>query len=314
MRYQLKADVKGHIFILSPISIDCGDYRFEFLPSETGQLEFISVSKEVPADRIEEFRGSIQPADGDTPISITIGTDLHTHQELVDQLQMVESALAYSSGFALQKINWDTPDQEYVGETEEDQDILGVSAFSYERSYPQTPAVVKEDTLVPLIQLAPDYNELRVVKAFWREGMAHFQSFQYVQAFYQFYFVIEDFFASGKSGKNAVMSEFRKSRDFIKQCERSLQETLKDSRHSTNLRQYFENFNCEESAQGLAELLFEMRGALHHYSSRSIRAKGTPFNQKDFETIALLTMHLVTSAIAFREVAISKSLTEMPRQ
>ena len=124
----------------------------------------------------------------------------------------------------------------------------------------------------------------------------------------------QDFFAKGKSGKSAVMSEFRKSIEFMNQCKKSLEEMFKDSRHSTNLRQYFLDFNCEENAQGLAELLFDMRGALHHYSSQSIRAKGTPFNQRDFETIALLTMHIVTSAIALREVTISNSLKNKTKQ
>lgn len=314
MRFRLKAGVKGHMFIRSPITVERGVYRFEFLPSDTGQIEFISVSKEVPSDRIEELKDFVKPADGSNPITITIGTDLDTHQELVDQLQMVESVLTYSSRFALQKINWATPDQEYIAESEEDQEILSVSAFSYDRCYQQSPVVVEEDSLITQLQLAPNYDELRVVKAFWREGMAYFQAFQYVQAFYQFYFVIEDFFAKGKSGKGAVISEFKKSTDFMKQCKKSLDEILKDARHSKNLRQYFEDFNCEESAHGLSELIYLMRGALHHYSSRSTKAKGTPFNQKDFETIALLTMHIATSAIALREVAISNSLQGEPKQ
>ena len=96
-------------------------------------------------------------------------------------------------------------------------------------------------------------------------------------------------------------------------CINSLEKIINDPRHAINLRQYFENFACEETPRGLGELLFEMRGALHHYSSRSTRAKGTPFNQNDFETIALLAMHLVTTAIAYREVAITKSLKNTAR-
>lgn len=314
MRYRIKAAVKGNIFIEASISFESGSYKFEFQSSDQGKLETISVSKEVPRGKLESFRGSITPATGDEPTSIAVGTDLEMHEELVEQLQMVESAMSYSTRFSLQKVDWETPDQEYVAETEEDNQILGVSAFTYGRDYPPTLTRVEEKTLRPLIELAPEYDELRVAKAFWREGMSHFHAFQFVPAFYQFYFVIEDFFANGKSGKNSVMSEFRKSSQFKEICGSSLAEINKEPRHAVSLRNYFDKFGCEETPEGLAELLFEMRGALHHYSSRSTRAKGNPFNQKDFETIALLTMHLVTLAIAYREIAISKTLEDAPAE
>lgn len=223
---------------------------------------------------------------------------------------MVESALSYSTRFSLQEIDWDTPDQEYIAESDEDRELLSVSAFSYTRGYPETKVLVTEDALAQVVQLAPEYDDLRIAKAFWREGMGYFMAFRYVQAFYQFYFVIEDFFAGGKSGKKGVMGAFHKSAGLMEHCTNYLDRVEEDARHWKSLKEHFGEFKCAVSPQGLAELLFEMRGALHHYSRHSQRSRGTPFNQSDYETISLVAMQIATSGIAYREVEISNSISK----
>jgi hypothetical protein len=181
-----------------------------------------------------------------------------------------------------------------------------VRAFSASQEYPQSRSFLQTKILEEIVATAPRYDELNIIKAFWREGMIFFNTFQYAQAFYQFFIIIEYFYAPGKSGKGPVLKEFGKSHEFRKLCENSLSELFKLERHRANLELMFGRFNCPVTPEGLQELLFETRGTLHHYSSKSKRSKFTPFNQNDFETIALLVMHLTTTAIGYRIVQINQ--------
>ncbi len=310
MQYKIVAEVVGNLFIPDNVCFEFRGYEFDFISDDKGRLKSIGISKKVPDDRVEKFKSTFGPGKGQSVGTINIGGDIETHEELVDQLQMLESALAFSSKAALERINWDAPEQEYIPETPDDEQLIAIRSFRYSRQYPKSKSLLQPDFIKKLVEYAPKYDELRVAKAFWREGMVFFNRFQYVQAFYQFYFVIEDFFASGKSGKKQVLSEFHKSSEFEELCNKTLIELFKTEKHRENLKRFFEECNCEPTHIGLQELLFEMRGALHHFSSGSSRPKGTPFNQKEFESISLLSMYLVTLAIGYREAAISQNINQ----
>lgn len=311
MRYKLIASVEGEAYLVSPTVIELEDYRAEFDVDQQGRLSKITVSVAVPEDKLEKFRSSLTLGDGESIPRINISTDVELHAELVDRLQMLESALAFSTHTAVMNIDWDTPEQEYVPESPGDEELIAISSFSHARGYEIPKVILQPDVLHTIISSAPKYDELRVPKAFWRKGMISFSSFEYVQAFYQFFFVIEDFYAAGKSGKKPFLEALNKSQDFSDICENSLEAFSKMDRHNGNLQELLDEYGCERSIGGLQELLFEIRGSLHHYSSRSPRPKGTPFNQNDFESIALLALHMVTTAIAYKIVEINNRSPEL---
>jgi hypothetical protein len=148
-----------------------------------------------------------------------------------------------------------------------------------------------------------------MAKAFWREGMVYFDNFQCVQAFYQFYFVIEDFFIAGKtSSKSSVMKIFQKSKELLDIAKDAITSTLNLPNHKIKLEKHLREYNCQFTSLGLLEMLYEARNNLHHFHSKSSRKQGTPFNQSEFETIAFATMYIATAAITYREVRISQSL------
>jgi len=136
--------------------------------------------------------------------------------------------------------------------------------------------------------------------------MSCFQSFRYVQAFYSFYFVIEGLFAGGKTGEKAVLKEFSKSMEFSQIAKDQLESIFKEPRHRASLKKLFAEEGCSTDAPGLQQFLYKIRGNLHHYARRSPKTRGTPFNQKEYESIALLTMLIATAVIANRFIAINQ--------
>jgi len=308
MRYEVVADTEGTIYIGEAVTVEHDDLWFDFTPDENGYLKEIVVGKTVPENMVDEFQSTIDPQSGPIKARISIGGNKDLHEALIDSLQMIESQLAWATNGALQRIRWDSPRQRFVPESPDEKQMLSILSVSHKREYPPLLAGVASDLLEKIVHSAPLYDELRVPMAFWREGQVYFARFRYIEAFYQFYFVIEDFYASGRSSKTSVLAAFERSSEFGSLCDLALAKFQAMPRHSENLKELFSVFQCEVTRRGLQELLFAVRGALHHYSSGSPRPRGTPFDQRFYETIALVTAYLSTTAIGYRIVQINKCL------
>jgi hypothetical protein len=114
MRYRLVADVDGNVYISGSVSIQRDEYTFDFTPSDTGKLVTIAISLSVPQERLQKFASTIGPGNGKSVASINIGGDIEIHQQLVRQLQALESTLSFSTQMSLRRIRWDHPKQEYI--------------------------------------------------------------------------------------------------------------------------------------------------------------------------------------------------------
>jgi len=305
MRYRLTAVVKGNLYLEQPTKITSGETLFEFLPDASGKLVSVSVSKEIPEDKRENFRQHITIGHGAAIPKIVIGGDKELHYELIKELQVLESTLSFASWGICKQIDWHTPEQEYISETPDDEELIGITKFAVGKKASDPPVRITQECLRGLIEKAPNYSLLYVPKAFWRAGMVYFDDNQYIQAFYQFYFVIEGFYLQGKSSKKQVMAQYQKINDLQEIIRRTFEQVSAD----LSLQPFYREYKCEVSPSGLFELFFEIRNNLHHYYGSSTRKQGTPLNQDDFKAVALAIMCLAVHAISTHEVRITKSLS-----
>lgn len=309
MRYMLIADVDSSIYISENVSVETNELKVEFLKNDAGKLISVTVSKPVPLDRIDNFKQSLEPGTGDVKLKISVGGDKELHDDLVRELQTIESNLAFAVGGLLKRIRWDQPKQEYIPESNEEEAFIAIRNISAKKAYPQPKANVTPDLLIGLVKFSSNYETVSLAKAFWREGVVYHDNFQYIPAFYQFYFVLEDFYISGKtSSKKAVMRKFQESRELLDIANKTLTKFQDMSEHKSKLLKFLTDYKCNNTANGLLEMLYEVRNNLHHFHSKSTREQGTPFNQSDFDTISLVAMYMVSLAIGFREAGISQSL------
>ena len=139
--------------------------------------------------------------------------------------------------------------------------------------------------------------------------MNEFNSRRYINAFYNFYFVLEDIYGEGKTRNKDIAKTFRESTDFIEITEWMLKGFLKkDNRHNSNIQRFCDEEKVTYDVGGLIDLLQKIRGNLHHYSSKSSKHLGTPFTHEEFESIAFLTMGLALQTILRKIVDINKSI------
>ena len=265
----------------------------------------VSVTAPIPADIASRFYSEITKGADGIP-HFAVHGDRDFARSVRKELQLFESNFAFIyDEHPLDKVRWERWQEEFIADTEEEKPRIKILGFGVGRKQPPRPVVVEHRILQNCFKYSPRYESLMIPMGFYREGMTAFQEERYVPAFYNFYFVIEDFFANGKTSEAQVLKEFESSdrlREFIEQ---GLKNFSGNHPHDRNLRRFMEEEKCGFDVPGMMKFLFRIRGNLHHYFGKSPRPHATPFNQDDFEVVALLTMFLSGSTILRRVMDIN---------
>lgn len=312
MRYRLTCNIDGALFLQgsSLVISECDGVRYELMADAHGRAAKAAVSLQVPKPKLGKVTTSLGPArpGSDAKAHITIDVDREIHETLVDALQRMESLLAVSArGPMIRRIRWDVTSQEFISETEEDNQFAHISEVTRTDRKQVIPSTLTQNSFDIMMQNADRYEPLRVVSGFWREAMADFQDGRYIQAVYNFYFVLEDMFASGKSAEPEVYRSFARSPELTTALEFTVNSFPNGNARNMNLLQVFlDEERLKWDVPGLRRFLIRIRGRLHHFSGRSSKRQGTPFTQMSFRSVALLLMHIVSQTLIGRMVLINR--------
>lgn len=294
MKLELKCKIKSKTYIgISILETSLNGKDFSLIPDEKGLLKEIIVRSPIPSSK--KIISKITPSESPLAkheINITLDEDIVN--EVKNLLQYLESTLSFSAN--LEKISWEEPDLKFIPETEQDKADVNILSFSSQKSYPDEEKILTLDAFRDIVLEKGKYEFLTVVKSFYREGKREFNSFRYINAFYNFYFVIEDLYGNGKTKNFDIEKEFKKSSDFRSFVEWMMTKNL-EGRHKKNIEKFLKEENKLFDIDGLIELIVRIRGNLHHFSTKSTKHKGTPLNQQDFESIAFLLLGLSVRSI-----------------
>jgi hypothetical protein len=225
--------------------------------------------------------------------------------ENLSDFQYIESYLAFIGN--LKKIHWEEARQEWIPETPEEKSRLKVFGVSLNRRYPDTPTPIGKDVLIEVIRGKTKYGGLTTLKSFFREGKNFFTQFRYVDAFYYFYFIIEDLYGGGKTKNVDIERNYKSSRELRETVEWVMQTQINTSeKHSKGISQLLVEEKIQNGTDGIIELIVAVRGRLHHYVGRSSLKQATPLNQRDFESPAFLIMGIALMSILKEIVKINQ--------
>lgn len=273
-----------------PIQISVDGTEFTLVPSDDGLLKELSVI--VGLDNDNGFISNISPAR-----AITIDYDKQISDKLIDMIQYIDAWLSFR--FGVIKIDWEERETFFVAESEEEQRKIDVMSFSLRRRYPEQPRIrLTAGAFKEIIQRKSKDELLKIVMLFHREGIRDFHSLRYIQAFYNFYFILEDLYGEGKMQNRDIEQKFKANQMLRTVIQNVLDTAIKPYAHHL---QTIQNFLREENMifdiDGIIELIVRVRGQLHHYSRKSTKRKGTPLNQMDFESMAFLLMGITIKCI-----------------
>ncbi len=286
MKLEFKCKVESKTLIGNSIlKTTIEDKDFTLIPDGKGLLKeiIIGIKLAKPNGIIPKISPSNTPG---IKFDLNLNTSNKVRKEMRELLQYLESDLSFYAN--LKKIYWEDPDLTIIPESEEDKKNANVLSFALaEKEYPDPKKLLTIDTFREIVSNKKKYEFLTIVKSFFREGEREFHSFRYVNAFYNYYFIIEDLYGKGKTRNYAVANELRKNQTFRGFIDWLIKSGIK-GRHKTNIEKFLLEEHKSYDIDGLIELIVKVRGNLHHFSSRSPKRKGTPFNQRDFESMARL--------------------------
>lgn len=217
--------------------------------------------------------------------------------------------------YGLKSVDIDNPAMEWVPENDLETNLLRITGFRvrYQQERPLFP--LSFDTLAKAVIAAVDYQHLELPLSFLRNGRIAVEERRYIEAIWQFYFIIETLFGNGKFKRTAIKRELKRSvhlRTAIKQFL-----DLPEERYpSRELREVaFKKFHSYD-VDSLINYLVDLRGSLHHHT---FKRKGVwhPAYQGEynadsfmFEQIAL-NLALALTFVYLKDTAVNASYLEL---
>ena len=229
-------------------------------------------------------------------MNIKENIDQDLYENIISEFQELESILSFNSN-NLEKIYWESPDLNFIYESEEEKQKVKVQGWKFENEYINPPFYADEQYFKTVIETKNRYSSLTIPKAFWREGINEFSSFRYINAFYNFYFILEGLYGNKKTINKHVAAEFEKSSEFREFTKWIIDEINSSPKHKNKISKMLKYRKKSLDEEGIIDLIIKTRGCLHHFANTNKIVQGTPFNQKDFESIAWVTLCLANKAI-----------------
>lgn len=306
MKYSLECKATGKVMIKKRIQVKEGIREYILTPDEKGWLSSIKIITEVSDPK--KFSSRIEPGNGKVALNIIIDGDRELKEQLIWEFQKLESLLSFNTDGSLKTINWDEPQEDFIPENEEEEKQVSVRNMYFTKEYPEYPSQLREELFAEIVDTKEYFIPLIVPMAFYREGMNEFHSRRYINAFYNFYFVLEDFYAQGKTKNKDIGDAFIESKEVREFMRWMIEDNLvKYDKHRTNIQKFCVEEKVSYGIDGLINLLLKVRGNLHHYSGKSSKHVGTPFLHEDFQSIAFFAMGLTIRAILQRIVEINRA-------
>ena len=201
--------------------------------------------------------------------------------------------------FGLRSIDLENPEIEWLPESEEEKEDLHL--FSHKRSSEPIPdntiQPLSFDLLARAIIASDALTDVETPLNFFRRGMIDVYDRNYIEAIYDFYFILETMFGEGKHKKAAVLRAFRNS-DQLRSC---VQQAIDDPGlmigSDQHIQEVFQKTYGSMDVEQVLEKVVELRGYLHHHTQKR-RKTWHPDDQHRFECDALF-LQTITYNVAF---------------
>lgn len=294
MRFRVSAKVEAHGVSREPFQLLVGDLRVGITVGDKSAVTGIWV--DLPVADYEKWMPSLTPGDGtaSNPHQIAFN-EPPAAERLMSILQYLESLGSFWLG--IHRIDWQGAKREWIAESEAEKGRIPVSSVSSRLAYERRPIPFNLGIVQQLLEAEDAKRWLVIPMSFLREGQNDYAAHRYVNAFYNFYFFLEDLFGHGKTKNRRVLEMFRSSEELKAATVKAYQHSSADRHKRESLERLMAKVGGDTTADGLLEFLVMMRGELHHFSRKSSRPKGHPFNQYEFQPLAFFVLAICLNVV-----------------
>ena len=176
--------------------------------------------------------------------------------------RVLEDALSFFGAFSISTDEWWI---DWIPENESERNTLSMKTFACERdrSCPDDAPLVPVDLVSRCVSKTDNLHGIDSLLCFCRHGREDLQREQFIDAFYDFFFVIESRFGGGKFHKKQLLEEFKKHDELISAVSAAKAERA-EWQDGTSRSQPYE----QKDPIDILGLLVKVRGELHHHTAR----------------------------------------------
>jgi hypothetical protein len=204
---------------------------------------------------------------------------------------MIHPLEGFLAVYGLEQIDLYEADVSWLAESEADKKRLNTTHFRLKLARSGRPPFRVPFSVVTRSIAALHQNlDWEFPLGFFRKGRRDFLERRYIDAIYDYYFLLETLFGNGKTRNTQVKAEFKKCPTLCSTCGQVIQEGERAIRNRGSGRRVLDVF-CSEYAtktpEEYLEHVVDLRGFLHHHSSKNKRA-WNPIDEAAFELDAIL--------------------------
>jgi len=305
MRFAIECSIDSLMLIEKEFHLQLGDAEYYLIPNKNGFISSIKITKKV--DNPEKFYSEVLSGTGGSKLTINIRAEKEFVEKLRSEMQYLEASLSFDGPHT--QIHWESPKQEWIPENDEEKSKLKIFKIEFKKEYPVKPKILTEEIFYSIIINRNNYDELTVLKAFYNDGIKFFKEFKYINAFYNFYFIIEDIYGGANTQNRLIIKSYKESENLKEHIKWIMDNYIKNNeRHHTKLKEFLKDMGKTDSIEDIIEFLVLTRGRLHHFSRKSTLKIGTPLNQSDYESVAFLAMGIALRALLNEILEINKTI------
>jgi hypothetical protein len=308
VKFTVQADVDSEIVLSAPLRMVLNARTVDFGIDKDRRWITVTVTAQV-LDH-SKFKWGLEPVTptlpNQGPVKIHARFDVSIYGQIREDLQNLESSVALM--FPLRHIHWETPRLNVVFETPEEQNPPDWSPLMDFKPGRSRRAVVQpeDETFQSFALLSTRHSQIAVALSFWREGSNEFEEGQFINAFYNYYFVLEGLYAKGKFKSDAVLSEFRRNSELRESMEMFLKEGA-PANHITQVTDMLTRRTFTKDPDGILKLIVHTRGDLHHFADNPNKTQPSPFNQHQFEGLSSIMRFVSRRALMSRMMRVNNS-------
>ncbi len=297
MKCRYRFSVIGRFILDVSVPIPTNSWIVEFYP-RSGRITHIDIT--VPISREEWPRITPNPTPG---VKLEIETNADRLPWIQRELRSLQGLLAV---FGFHTIELDNPSLKWIPETEEESTALKLASLSTRRSPladDQIPPI-SFDLVARAVMACDAATDIELPLNFFRRGMLDFNDRQFIESFYDFFFVIENQYAEGQFRKAAVLDAFMRSAALCAFTDAAISQSEKTFIHDKQVQEAFANSYARMTVEQALERIVDLRGQLHHQMPKR-RDNWHPEDQARYEVDALFLQaicHKVVFSLAERYI------------
>ena len=287
MQIKIETEILGNLLFEEDMKFKLHPYEINIESNSEIEKPIISINKKIT--NYLEFLPKIE-LNKNNISSIILPKEDYINEQ-IEILKHIESFGAIDKG--IKKINWDNCKIIWTPENEIEEKELPIREYSRNLNYNIQPKIISKDWLRNTVLYRKQLQHLSLPFSFYRAGVNYYHSFQYQEAFINFYLMLEGFFANNQFKNEKVKSEFKKS-IILKKSINSVVLRLKEMKdvHYEWFITTCEKYNKKADENGIIHFLVELRGNLSHFSMGKPNKHRNPFADKDFHSLAFIIMSI----------------------